>query len=255
MKFILTILFINISFLAFAQENQIRTRINQLSLSDLREDVVVEDIDLIILPTEFDKSVSYDLDISYLKKSKKFAFLYRLGLGEVSNEGELRLARETFYLVSNSKSKLRKFNLGIGVINSYLLSGDKLSLDVGLIGGIEYKFGHLIEFSNSSYSESDEFISGRNITYDFSDSWRLSTNLNLGFHYSIFNTFKVGIEMNNLINLDYQKGPLREKRTSIDNNDSSETILILHNEKNKRISKIHNFSIVFSYILKNKKHE
>lgn len=245
------IIFTSLYNIGLSQDNQFRIRLNQLSFAELKEEVSVDDIDLIIVPEETDNITNFNIDFSIIKQHGNFDWVYRLGGGRLLNSGELRLARDTFYIVSDSKNSLFQAKVGFGLSKKFNVSNDKLKLEIGLIEDLQYSFKNLIEYGNSTFNQENRYLSGRNLSYDFVNSWRLNTNLNFGIHYHIFKRIALGVELNNILFFDFKKGRTIERRVDFDESRTIvDEILIHHDESNFRFGKIHNFSISVSFSIK-----
>lgn len=233
---------------AFSQQHEVRFRINQISVLDTREEVRTDDEELIITPEEQDKSKNFSVDIAYLRNFKSIKWLLRVGFKGIDKSGELKLARDTFYIVSKNKTLDKTLNFGFGVYRPFYWHDKKLSLNIGVIGNFQYTYLSSLEFRNDSYNQFDSYLSGAKVEYDFANSWRAGISFDLGLYYYVFNNFGIGVENNNLLYFDKVNGVTHEERFLFDDKENKiDKITIEHDENRSVIGKAFSFSIVFSY--------
>ena len=233
---------------AYSQQNEIRFRINQMSVLDTREEVRTDDEELIITPEEQDKSTNFSVDIAYLRNFKNIKWLLRVGFKGINKSGELKLARDTFYIVSKNKTLDKTINLGFGVYRPFYWHDEKLSLNIGVIGNLRYTYLSSLEFRNDSYNQIDSYLYGAKVEYNFANSWRAGISLDLGLYYYIFDNFGIGVENNNLLYFDKTNGISLEERFRFDKNEVVvDKTTIEHDENRNVIGKTFSFSIIFSY--------
>lgn len=248
MKGLSIILFLLLSTSVFSQKNEFRLRLNQISFINSTEEVRTEDVNLIITPSDRSQSFNFSADIAYLRDFKNIKLLFRFGYTGISKNGELKLARENFYLVNTNETIRKSIELGTGVYRPFKWKEDKLILNIGLVGSIRYNYFSTLNYYSDAFNNDNQFFSGINREYNFTNYWRVGLSFDTGLYYELFKSFGIGVESNNLLFFNRTKGLSFEERTVLDENRNPIDITkIEHDENRSRIGKFFSFSLVFLY--------
>ncbi len=249
-KIILFSIVVLFSTLSYSQDqsNEIKLRFNQLLLFDMKESVESEEIELFTLPEEKDRGFNFEVDVSYLRYKEKFGYLIRVGYAQINQSGSLKRVRDTTYTISRDMLKRRTILLGAGLTHAINFKNDKFRTIASLSALLQYKFNNKNSYYSELFDQKDEYLSGFERTIDYPNSFRAGLSFEVGFIYYFMKKLGLGIELNNYLYIDRNKGITKDTQSLLNEEKMIINSFVAdHNEKNIRIGKTFSFSLALSY--------